>query len=83
MHPTVSPPFFSPVRVGAGFINLPLSKFEDWNPKLIGDDPILDKDKEIVIMCHHGMRLGRLRIAAGARSALQCMKSDHGRPYSS
>lgn len=57
------------LRVGAGFVNLPLSKFEEWGPKLAGDEPILDKDKEIVIMCHHGMRLG-LRIAAGARAIL-------------
>ncbi|CAM9617924.1 unnamed protein product [Discosporangium mesarthrocarpum] len=39
-----------------GFVNLPLSKFEEWGPKLQGEDPILDKEKTTVVLCHHGMR---------------------------
>ena len=42
----------------AGFINLPLSKFEEWSDKLTGEDAILDAEKDVVVMCHHGMRCG-------------------------
>lgn len=40
----------------AGFTNLPLSKFEEWSDKLTGDDAVLDAEKDVVVMCHHGMR---------------------------
>ena len=51
--------FFRFVSAGlAGFINLPLSKFEEWSEKLTGDNAILDAEKDVVILCHHGMRCG-------------------------
>lgn len=40
----------------AGFVNLPLSKFEEWSAKLSGEGAVLDAEKETVVMCHHGMR---------------------------
>jgi len=39
-----------------GFVNLPLSKFEEWGNKLTGEGAILDAEKDTVVMCHHGMR---------------------------
>ncbi|CAM9485653.1 unnamed protein product [Pylaiella littoralis] len=43
-----------------GFINLPLSKFEEWSAKLSGEDAILDAEKDTVVMCHHGMRSNQM-----------------------
>ncbi|AGY60279.1 rhodanese-like domain-containing protein [Gloeobacter kilaueensis] len=35
------------------FINLPLSQYQEWSPRL---DAILDPAKETIVLCHHGMR---------------------------
>eukprot|EP00904_Undaria_pinnatifida_P014205 jgi/Undpi1/9915/HiC_scaffold_28.g12369.m1 len=43
-----------------GFINLPLSKFEEWSDKLTGEGAILDAEKDVVVMCHHGMRSNQM-----------------------
>lgn len=40
----------------AGFVNLPLSQFEEWGGKLSGEGAVLDAEKDTVVMCHHGMR---------------------------
>ncbi|TVQ19214.1 MAG: rhodanese-related sulfurtransferase [Leptolyngbya sp. DLM2.Bin15] len=36
-----------------GFMNLPLSQFEDWSGQVLAQ---LDPDTETIVMCHHGMR---------------------------
>ncbi|CAM9695993.1 unnamed protein product, partial [Hapterophycus canaliculatus] len=43
-----------------GFVNLPLSKFEEWGSKLTGEDGLLDPEKDTVVMCHHGMRSNQM-----------------------
>eukprot|EP00903_Cladosiphon_okamuranus_P018810 g17302.t1 len=43
-----------------GFVNLPLSKFEEWGGKLSGEGAILDAEKDTVVMCHHGMRSNQM-----------------------
>ncbi|CAM9526240.1 unnamed protein product [Ectocarpus sp. 12 AP-2014] len=43
-----------------GFVNLPLSKFEEWSGKLSGEGAILDAEKDTVVMCHHGMRSNQM-----------------------
>lgn len=43
-----------------GFINLPLSKFEEWGEKLTGENAVLDAEKDVVVMCHHGMRSNQM-----------------------
>ncbi|TFJ82109.1 hypothetical protein NSK_006774 [Nannochloropsis salina CCMP1776] len=40
---------------GAGFLNLPLSQFAEWRPKILSGE-LLDKDKKTVVLCHHGGR---------------------------
>lgn len=40
-----------------GFINLPLSEYEQWSDKI---QSILDPDREIWVMCHHGVRSGQM-----------------------
>ncbi|CAN0240234.1 unnamed protein product [Ascophyllum nodosum] len=44
----------------SGFINLPLSKFEEWGQKLTGENGILDPEKTTVVMCHLGMRSNQM-----------------------
>ena len=41
----------------SGFINLPLSQYADWGDR-VGE--ILDPTKEIVVLCHHGMRSAQM-----------------------
>ncbi|BAC92090.1 gll4149 [Gloeobacter violaceus PCC 7421] len=36
-----------------GFINLPLSHYQEWSMRL---GEILDPQKETIVLCHHGMR---------------------------
>jgi rhodanese-related sulfurtransferase len=36
-----------------GFINLPMSRAGDWMGQI---DQWLDRDKETIVMCHHGVR---------------------------
>lgn len=52
---SLSYPYLNPWAF-EGFVNLPLSKFEEWGDKLTGEGAILDAEKDTVVMCHHGMR---------------------------
>ncbi|EWM21999.1 peptidyl-prolyl cis-trans isomerase c [Nannochloropsis gaditana] len=38
-----------------GFLNLPLSQFAEWRPKILSGE-LLDKNKKTVVLCHHGGR---------------------------
>lgn len=40
-----------------GFINLPLSQFEQWSEQV---PTMLDPHAETVVMCHHGMRSAQM-----------------------
>ena len=40
---------------GTKFLNLPLSQFPQWGPKIMAGD-LLKKDKKTVVLCHHGGR---------------------------
>jgi len=42
-----------------GFINLPLTQAEKWAPEVEGG-VLLDKSKETIVMCHHGMRSAQM-----------------------
>lgn len=41
----------------AGFINLPLSAFEQWAPKI---HQLFDAEVETIVMCHHGIRSAQM-----------------------
>lgn len=45
-----------------GFINLPLSQIEEWSQKIAEGDALLDPEKNVVVMCHHGMRYAREQV---------------------
>ncbi len=36
-----------------GFINLPLSQFQAWQPQI---SDLLNPDQEVWVLCHHGVR---------------------------
>lgn len=40
-----------------GFLNLPLSEFNDWSGKIHSQ---FEADKETVVMCHHGVRSAQM-----------------------
>lgn len=40
-----------------GFLNLPLSRFQEWSGNIRDR---LDPDAETVVMCHHGMRSAQM-----------------------
>ncbi|MDY7020612.1 MAG: rhodanese-like domain-containing protein [Cyanobacteriota bacterium] len=40
-----------------GFINLPLSEFNQWSDQIHSH---LDLEKETLVMCHHGMRSAQM-----------------------
>ncbi len=40
-----------------GFVNLPLSAYEEWSQKI---QVILEADREVWVLCHHGMRSARM-----------------------
>jgi rhodanese-related sulfurtransferase len=39
-----------------GFLNLPMGEYGRWADEFDRGEVTLDKDKETVVMCHHGMR---------------------------
>lgn len=39
------------------FLILPLSEFEQWSEKIMSE---LDKDKETIVICHHGIRSAQM-----------------------
>jgi rhodanese-related sulfurtransferase len=39
------------------FINLPLQEYADWSPEIYTR---LDKDRETIVLCHHGMRSAQM-----------------------
>lgn len=69
----------SPLHVScvAGFVNLPLSKFEEWGSKLSGEDAILDAEKDTVVMCHHGMRWAKDLTSFHRRHAADPIRMSH------
>lgn len=40
-----------------GFMNLPLSQFEQWSEQV---PTLLDPHAETIVMCHHGMRSAQM-----------------------
>jgi rhodanese-related sulfurtransferase len=40
-----------------GFINLPLSEYEQWSGDILNR---LEIDKETLVLCHHGMRSAQM-----------------------
>jgi len=40
-----------------GFINLPLSQYEQWAPQVHN---CLDAEKETLVICHHGIRSAQM-----------------------
>jgi rhodanese-related sulfurtransferase len=36
-----------------GFVNLPLSQYQEWAPRL---EEVLDPGRETIVLCHHGIR---------------------------
>jgi rhodanese-related sulfurtransferase len=40
-----------------GFINLPLSEYQDWGDRI---QTLLDPDKPVIVLCHHGMRSAQM-----------------------
>jgi rhodanese-related sulfurtransferase len=41
----------------SGFTNLPLSEFVQWGERIHQD---FDKDRETLVLCHHGMRSAQM-----------------------
>jgi rhodanese-related sulfurtransferase len=41
----------------AGFMNLPLSQFDQWSPTLLER---LDPTTETIVLCHHGIRSAQM-----------------------
>ncbi len=41
----------------SSFVNLPLSEFADWSEAI---ETQLDRDKETLVLCHHGMRSAQM-----------------------
>ncbi len=39
------------------FINLPLSEFEHWSPRI---QQIIDPQRETLVLCHHGFRSAQM-----------------------
>jgi rhodanese-related sulfurtransferase len=40
-----------------GFVNLPLSEYEQWSSTIL---TMLDQHKETLVLCHHGMRSAQM-----------------------
>ncbi len=40
-----------------GFINLPLSQYPEWSGQI---HQYLEADREVIVMCHHGMRSAQM-----------------------
>jgi rhodanese-related sulfurtransferase len=40
-----------------GFVNLPLSDYEQWSGTILD---VLDQQKETLVLCHHGMRSAQM-----------------------
>lgn len=43
---------------GVEWINLPFNEYSEWGGKLVAGE-LLDKEKETIVICHHGMRSKR------------------------
>jgi rhodanese-related sulfurtransferase len=40
-----------------GFVNLPLSEYEQWSKDIFNR---LDREKDTLVLCHHGMRSAQM-----------------------